>query len=71
MFRAFTGATAVVFLLGGAALARHGALSPDGAVQFATYALELLWTLAAGILLWRSSSPHHHAASATLEPTPA
>jgi hypothetical protein len=69
VFRAATGATAVVFLLGGAALARHGAMSPDGAVQFATYALELLWTLAAGILLWRSSTSRHHAASATLEPS--
>jgi hypothetical protein len=49
-----SGATAVVFAAGGAALARHGAFSPDGAVQFATYGLELLWTLAAGVVLLRA-----------------
>ncbi|HZT15729.1 MAG TPA: hypothetical protein VFA19_07240 [Gaiellaceae bacterium] len=53
-FRRASGATAVVFAAGGAALARHGAFSPDGAVQFATYGLELLWTLAAGIILLRA-----------------
>jgi hypothetical protein len=69
-FRAATGAIAVVFLVGGAALARRGAFSPDGAVQFATYAAELLWTLAAGILLWRtSSSSRHHVASTAFEPS--
>ncbi len=50
-FRWASALTAVVFLAGGAALARHGAFSPDGALQFATYGLELLWTLAASIVL--------------------
>ena len=50
-FRWVSALAAVVFLAGGAALARHGALSPDGALQFATYGLELLWTLAASIVL--------------------
>ena len=40
-------------IAGGAALARHGAFSPDGAVQFATYGLELLWTLTAATILVR------------------
>ena len=53
-FRLASALSAAIFLLGGAALARHGALSPDGAVQFATYALELLWTLAASALLLRN-----------------
>jgi hypothetical protein len=53
-FRIASALTAAVFLLGGAALARHGALSPDGSVQFATYGLELLWTLAASVLLLRN-----------------
>jgi hypothetical protein len=52
-FRVTSGAAAVTFALGGAALARHGAFSPDGAVQFATYGLELLWTLAAAVVLLR------------------
>lgn len=51
-FRYASAFTATVFALGGAAVARRGALSPDGALQFATYSLELLWTLAA--LTWRS-----------------
>jgi hypothetical protein len=55
-FRWASGVTAVVFLAGGAAFARHGAFSPDGAVQFATYALELLWTLAAAIILLRAEA---------------
>ena len=50
-----SGMTAIVFALGGAAFARHGTLSPDGAVQFATYALELLWTLTACVVLLRTS----------------
>ncbi len=50
-FRWVSALAAIVFLAGGAALARHGALSPDGALQFATYGLELLWTLAASIVL--------------------
>lgn len=50
-FRWASAVTAVVFLAGGAALARNGAFSPDGALQFATYGLELVWTLAAGVLL--------------------
>lgn len=50
-FRSASAITAIVYLAGGAALARHGAFSPDGALQFATYGLELLWTLAASILL--------------------
>lgn len=52
-FRWASGLTAIVYLAGGAALARHGAFSPDGAVQFATYGLELLWTLAAAAVLLR------------------
>ena len=55
--RWFASASAVasaVFLIGGAALARHGVLSPDGAVQFATYGIELLWTLAASIVVARA-----------------
>jgi hypothetical protein len=68
-FRVVTGAIATVFLIGGAALARHGAFSPDGAVQFATYASELFWTLAAAILLWRASGRSiQHAAPTVLEP---
>jgi hypothetical protein len=50
-FRWASGLTAIVFLAGGAALARHGAFSPDGALQFVTYGLELVWTLAASIVL--------------------
>ena len=63
-FRWASGITAIVFLAGGAALARHGAFSPDGALQFATYGLELLWTLAAATILFNVStdaaadSPH-------------
>jgi hypothetical protein len=53
-FRYASALTAIVFALGGTAFARHGTLSPDGALQFATYALELLWTLAASILLLRT-----------------
>jgi hypothetical protein len=48
-------ATAVIFLLGGAAFARHGALSPDGTVQIATYIAELAWTLAASIILLKGT----------------
>lgn len=55
-FRTSTAIAAVVFALGGAALARHGAFSPDGAIQFATYGLELLWTLAASIILLRADT---------------
>jgi hypothetical protein len=54
-FRYASGVVAVVFLLGGAAFARHGAFSPDGAVQFATYGAELAWTLAASWMLVRGS----------------
>ena len=53
-FRRASGVTAIVYLAGGAALARHGAFSPDGAVQFATYGLELLWTLIASVILFRA-----------------
>jgi hypothetical protein len=53
-FRYASAFTAIVFALGGAAFARQGAFSPDGAVQFATYALELLWTLSASIILFRA-----------------
>ena len=53
-FRWASGLTAIVYLAGGCALARSGAFSPDGSVQFATYGLELLWTLAGGILLLRA-----------------
>jgi hypothetical protein len=53
-FRWASGLAAAVFAAGGAALAHYGALSPDGSVQFATYALELLWTLAGGIILLRT-----------------
>jgi hypothetical protein len=67
-FRWASGLGAVVFAVGGAALARHGALSPDGTVQFATYALELLWTLTAGIILLRAR-PDTQTTSAT-ETTP-
>jgi hypothetical protein len=44
---------AIVFVVGGAAFARHGALSPDGAVQIATYVIELAWTVAASAVLLR------------------
>jgi hypothetical protein len=54
-FRMLSALAALVFLAGGAALARHGSFSPDGAVQFATYGLELLWTIAAAAVLFRSS----------------
>jgi len=54
-FRWVSALTAVVFGVGGAALARHGAFSPDGAVQFTTYGLELLWTLAASVILLRAT----------------
>jgi hypothetical protein len=47
-------AAAVVFLLGGAAFARNGAFSPDGAVQIATYITELAWTGAASVIMLRS-----------------
>ncbi len=50
-FRVASCAVAVVFLAGGFAFAQDGAFSPDGAVQFATYGLELLWTVAASIVL--------------------
>jgi hypothetical protein len=52
-FRVATVLAGVIFLMGGAALSRHGAFSPDGAIQFLSYGVELLWTLAAGVLLWR------------------
>jgi hypothetical protein len=55
-FRIVSGAVALVFLAGGLALARHGALSPDGAVQFATYGLELVWTVAASIVMLRAEA---------------
>jgi hypothetical protein len=53
-FAWFSGVVSAVFLLGGFALARHGAFSPDGVVQFATYGLELLWTLAASLTVARA-----------------
>jgi hypothetical protein len=53
-FRSASFLAAVVFALGGAAFARHGAFSPDGALQFATYGIELLWTLGASALLLRA-----------------
>jgi hypothetical protein len=62
-FRWASAISAVVFLAGAAAFARHGAFSPDGAVQFATYGLELAWTLAAGILLLRLPAGHRAARS--------
>ena len=46
-----------MFLAGGVAFAQGGAFSPDGSVQFATYGLELVWTLAVSILLLRSAEP--------------
>ncbi len=52
-FRWASALTAVIYLAGGAALARHGTFSPDGALQFATYGLELLWTVAAATILFR------------------
>ena len=55
-FRGASGLTAIVYLAGCAALARTGTFSPDGAVQFATYGLELLWTLAASVVLLRAST---------------
>jgi hypothetical protein len=71
-FRYASALAAVVFALGGAAFARQGTMSPDGAVQFATYGLELVWTLAASILLLRSdtsvgtSEPSHPVGRAEL-----
>jgi hypothetical protein len=56
-FRLASAATTIVFLAGGGALARSGAFAPDGAVQFLTYGLELLWTAAASVLLLRAVSP--------------
>jgi hypothetical protein len=53
-FRLASGGAAFVFALGGAALARHGALSPDGTLQFATYGVELLWTLTASVVMLRA-----------------
>ncbi len=53
-FRWASGLTAIVYLAGGTALARHGAFSPDGAMQFATYGLELVWTLIAAVILFRA-----------------
>jgi hypothetical protein len=67
-FRWASAITAIVFLAGGAALARHGALSPDGTLQFATYGLELLWTLAASIVL---ATVHSDAAVARSNVVPA
>jgi hypothetical protein len=64
-FRWASGLTALVFLAGSAALAQHGVFSPDGAVQFATYALELLWTLTAGIILISSRTDAHIGATET------
>jgi hypothetical protein len=55
-FAWLSGVAAAVFLVGGGAVARHGAFSPDGAVQFATYGVELLWTLAASIVVARTST---------------
>jgi hypothetical protein len=55
-FRCSSAGAAIVFALGGAAFAQHGAFSPDGAVQFATYAIELLWTVAASIVLLRGGN---------------
>ena len=55
--RVLSGAGALVFLAGGCAFAREGAFSPDGSVQFATYGLELVWTLVVSILLLRSPEP--------------
>ena len=55
-FRSASALTAIVFLAGGAALARHGAFSPDGALQFATYGLELVWTVVASVLLLTAST---------------
>jgi hypothetical protein len=49
-----SGVASVVFLAGGVALARHGAFSPDGAAQFATYGVELLWTLAGSVVIARA-----------------
>jgi hypothetical protein len=66
-FRWASGISAIVYLAGGAALARHGAFSPDGALQFATHGLELLWTLIAAAILFRThpeaavESAHHAA----------
>jgi hypothetical protein len=57
-FRGASGFTAIVYLAGCAALARTGTFSPDGSVQFATYGLELLWTLAASVVLFRASPCH-------------
>jgi hypothetical protein len=72
-FRGASGLTAIVYLAGCAALARTGAFSPDGAVQFATYGLELLWTLAASVVLLRTStrlaSAHRQESQPELDPT--
>jgi hypothetical protein len=69
-FRWASALTAIVFLAGGAALARHGAFSPDGALQFATYGLELLWTLAASVVLVNvrldTDSARNHAVPASV-----
>lgn len=56
-FRLVSGLTAIVFALGGAAFARQGTFAPDGAVQFATYGLELAWNIAASVLLIRERTP--------------
>jgi hypothetical protein len=73
-FRWASGISAVVYLAGGAAFARQGAFSPDGAAQFATYGLELLWTLAAAVILVRSGPDNAvesaHRGSPYAQPSP-
>jgi hypothetical protein len=69
-FRWASALAAIVFLAGGTALARHGAFSPDGALQFATYGLELVWTLAASIVLLnaRTEATHSNVMRGSVQP---
>jgi hypothetical protein len=55
--RWISAAVGLVFAVGSAAFAHQGAFSPDGGVQFATYALELLWTVLVSVVLLRAPRP--------------
>jgi hypothetical protein len=67
-FRVASAASAVLYVTGGFALADSGAFSPDGALQFATYGVELAWTVAASVVLLRR--PRTSTAAVAVEPSP-
>lgn len=56
---------AAIFIPGAAAYAHNGPFAPDGAVQFATYFAELVWTLVAAGALWRAQGSRTYAVSST------